>query len=103
MLPEINENIWEIHVWPRCGENFDFYLINDIYFYNSLTNHFEDGKQSIYIQIPESLLVGEKDFISQVIEKKNYIVENRIPILRKIDEENWAVDLKFLREKIGKL
>ena len=81
--PFIDSNIWEIKQWPII-DSF-MYQLNDIYYYNSLVSDLEDKKQSTFIQIPE-ILIGNKEYISIVLDNKDFIISNNIPILEKIND-----------------
>jgi hypothetical protein len=112
MVAFINENIWEINQFPRIGYRYDYYTLNDIFFYNSLEDTtFEHQNKTACVQIPESKILGlgskfnipynekkcsVKDF---VLENKNIIIKNKLPIIRRIYEnetENWYCDLNMI-------
>jgi len=96
----IDCDIWEIKQWPRFGVKHNIYLINDIYYYNSLTSDLENKKQSVFIQLPDFLLQSEND---KKIVKDNIdrIISENIPIVELVDNENWIVNLTFFRGESG--
>jgi len=90
----IDGYVWEVKQWPRAGEKFDFYQLNDIYYYNSLSSDLENKKQSVYIQIPE-LLIDGKENIEFVRNNLKEIIENNIPVVKRINDETWVCDLSL--------
>jgi hypothetical protein len=96
MIPFLDCNIWEVKQWPKIGDNLEYHTLNDIYHYNSLNCLYEDKQQSAYIQIPETLIgnIEEKQII---LDNLDYIVLGEIPVMRKITDENWVIDLKYFK------
>jgi hypothetical protein len=98
--PFIKENVWEVKQWPLEGPNFNIHQINDIYYYDSINSNMELKKQSTYIQIPESL-IGNKEGVRIVIDNLEEIISNNIPVIQRITDENWIVNLTYFRGECG--
>lgn len=98
--PFIEGNVWEVKQWPVFGKNYNIYQINDIYYYDSLNSNIESKKQSVYLQIPEKL-IGNKEHIPVVIENLYQIVSNNIPIIERVNDETWIVNLTYFRGDCG--
>lgn len=95
--PFLNCNIWEVQQYPKLGDNFDFYLLSDIYHHNSL-NINEKKQQSAYIMIPE-FLMGNLENKDIVIKNINEIISKQIPVIKKINDETWVIDLSFFEKR----
>jgi hypothetical protein len=98
----IDEYIWEIHNWPKYGPNLEYHFINDIYYYNSLTCDYEDKKQSTCIQIPEQF-ISKLEHKQTIIDNMDFIKQKQIPVITKISDDEWFIDLQFLRHELGKI
>ena len=97
--PFLNCYIWEIKQYPRFGKEFKYFLINDYYQYNSLTDIREDKQLSPYIQVPENFVKCSDKDKQIVLEKLEEIVQNKIPILKYINDQYWEVDLSWLKQQ----
>jgi hypothetical protein len=95
--PYLNCNIWEIQQYPKSGKNYDFHLLHDIYYHNSLIIN-EQKQQSAYIMIPE-FLIGNLEHKDILIKNKNEIISKKIPVIRKINDETWVIDLSFFETR----
>lgn len=96
--PYLNCNIWEVKQFPRFGKNYEFFILHDIYYHNSLTDINEEKQQSSYIIIPEPLLGNpqQRDIVFNNIDE---IIDNKIPIIKKINDETWVIDLSFFEKR----
>jgi len=91
--PFLDCYIFEVKQWPKYGPNLEHHAIADIYHYNSLNDSFENKKQSPYIQIPEYFV--ENVDIQKLINMKNQIINDNIPIMKMIAEEKWIIDYGY--------
>jgi len=98
--PFIKGNVWEIKQWPLKGEKKSIHQINDIYYYDSINSNMETKQQSVFIQIPEKL-IGNKEYISVVTENLKEIVSKNIPIIERVDDETWIINLTYFRGERG--
>jgi len=99
----IDENIWEIAMFPRTGQYFNKYTLSDIYYYNSATARYNQPKQNI--QIPESLIIGKERDKKFILQYKEIIVANKIPIIINSNIEQWVINspqLDYLRYNLIK-
>lgn len=109
----INENIWEINQFPRCGYIYNYFTLNDIFFYNSLNDRtFEKENKTATVQIPESLIEsldinitysklhnGKITVREFVLANKDIIIKNKYPIIKKEiknNRETWSCDLNMM-------
>lgn len=97
--PYINCYIWEVKQYPKFGREFNHFLINDFYHYNSLTDLREDKQLSPYIQIPEYFVRCSDENRKYVMENLKTIVDEQIPIIKKINDDLWGIDLSFIEKK----
>jgi hypothetical protein len=93
--PFIDCNIWEINMFPKKGDEYNYYTINNIFYYNSLTDKtFERSTAGLIYQIPENIIKNEnKNFI---LKNKDYIIKNKCPVIKKQlinGEDVWSIDL----------
>lgn len=91
----IDGNIWEINMFPKYGVHYNYYVINNIFYYNSLTDKtFEKSVAGLIYQIPENIIKDEnKNFI---LKNKDYIIRNKCPVIKKQiinGEDIWSIDL----------
>ena len=104
MTSFIDDNIWEISMFPRTGQYFNKYTLSDIYHYNSETNvTYNQPKQNI--QIPESLIIGKERDKKFILQYKELIVANKIPIIINSSIEKWVINtpqLDYLRYNLIK-
>lgn len=98
--PFILGNVWEVRQWPLKGVDFNFHQINDIYPYDSINSNIESKQQSVFIQIPENL-IGNKEEIPIVIENLKEIVSKNIPVIQRVDDETWTINLTYFRGERG--
>ena len=93
----LNCNIWSVPLLEQPYLDENFYLVYDVYRYNSMESGIVTFKYDC-VQIPEyeildNHLLNNLDF--------NLINENAIPILRKITElrnEYWKIDLRYYED-----
>jgi hypothetical protein len=88
-LPFLDCNIFSVHNLPVTEE---FYMIENVYHYNSLTSGIIEFKQTT-IQIPEHEI--QNLHLLNTIDT-NIINQYGIPILKRViglDEEYWKIDL----------
>lgn len=86
----IDENIWEINMFPRYGKDSNFYTLLDVYYYNSEEcAKLNSPKQTI--QIPESKIIGLQRDKEYVFSNKKYFIENNIPIVYTDSDDNWVL------------
>jgi hypothetical protein len=112
--PFIDEYVWEIHQFPRCGVHYNYYPINDIFYYNSAEDRtFSRENKLACVQIPENQIVNlnltvfdvpelsktpisVKEFVHKY---KDVIIRNKYPIIRKQifdNRETWICDLNMM-------
>ena len=96
--PYLKCNMWEIKQYPRFGEYFNYFVLNDIFYHNSLGEVNEEKQQSSYIIIPEPLL-GNPQHRDIVFNNIDEIIDNKIPIIKKINDETWVIDLSFFEKR----
>jgi len=89
----LNCNIWSVHSIDQPYINHNFYLVDRVYFYNSLESGIIEFNLEC-IQIPESQikniqLLNDLDF--------NFINKHTIPILHK-NEDTWEIDLTIYED-----
>jgi poly(3-hydroxyalkanoate) synthetase len=108
----IDGNVWVIEYFPVEGVSYNYHMLNNIFYYNSLQDRtFEKYENKIFI--PEKFISGlysnlysenellkgynsVKDF---VIDNKDIIIKNKCFIMKKdiINfRERWSVDLNML-------
>lgn len=93
MKPFIDCYIFEVKQWPKYGPKLEYYALADIYHYNSLEDDREDKKQSPYIQIPENFVKNVD--MEYLLTNLNKIVENNMPIIKRVSDENWEIDFTW--------
>lgn len=108
----IDGNVWVMEYFPVEGVSYNYHMLNDIFYYNSLKDRtFEKYENKIYI--PEEfisglylnvyseheLLKGYNSVKNFIIDNKDIIIKNKYFIMKKdiIDlQEKWSVDLNML-------
>jgi hypothetical protein len=89
-LPFLDCAIFSVHNLPATEE--EFYMVENVYHYNSLISGIVEFKQST-IQIPE-FEIKDLHLLHEVDLK--IINENGIPIIKRVialNEEYWKIDL----------
>ena len=94
--PFINNYIWELKRWPtfRFDEHTNF-VVSQIYHYNSLENKMENMNIN-NIHLPQILIQNFDTFSDTLSKNMSFIIENNIPIVKRIDDDKWFIDDKFL-------
>lgn len=91
----IDDNIWELHMIPKYTPFFNYYIINDIFYYNSLNDRtFERSTAGMFWRVPEKIIKPENRKF--VIENKDYFIKRKCPIIKYeiINKEDiWSIDL----------
>jgi len=86
----LNCNIWSVHPTKQPYIDHNFYLVESVYYYNSLySGIFNFNSECVQIpefEIQEIHLLNNIDF--------NFINKNTIPILYK-NESGWKINLKL--------
>ena len=91
-LPFLDCSIFSVHNLAVTED--DFYMIENVYYYNSLTSGIVEFKQTT-IQIPEYEI--QDLFLLNTIDT-NIINQHGIPVLKRViglNEEYWKIDLTY--------
>jgi hypothetical protein len=90
--PFLDCDIFSVHNLPVTED--EFYMVEDVYHYNSLTSGIVDFKHTT-IQIPEYEI--QDLFLLNTIDT-NIINQHGIPVLKRViglNEEYWKIDLTY--------
>lgn len=94
--PYVDCYIFEVMQWPRYGEHYNYYVLNDIFYFNSLIGASPDKANSRYMKIPEHYILNAE--MEKVLEQKDRIIGK--PVIRKINEQNWTFDTLIIDQEI---
>jgi len=84
----LNCNIWSVHLLKQPYIEHNFYLVSNVYYYNSLNSGIYNFDPEC-IQIPE-FEINDTHLLDGL--DYEYINKHTIPILRHIDNK-WKIDL----------
>ncbi len=93
--PFLDCNIWSVHLINQPYIEYNFYLVENIYHYNSLTT-------GIIVFNPNCIQIPEFEIKNlHLLDGLDYDIINKytIPILHK-HEDRWTIDLRIYNEKI---
>jgi hypothetical protein len=95
----LNCNIWSVPLFDQPYIQDNFYLVQDVYYYNSLESGIITFKYDC-LQIPEfeivnSHILNQKDL--GIIIDFDFINKNLIPILYRNDD-TWQIDLRMYED-----
>jgi hypothetical protein len=93
MKPFLDCNIWSIN--DLTVDDFGFFKIKRIYYYNSNTEEFNTPIPPGFIQIPE-FEIKNLNLLKTI--DFNFINKFEIPILRKDLDGKWTIDLTYYDE-----
>jgi hypothetical protein len=93
MKPFINCNIWSVN--DSVVIDNEFYFVRRVYHYNSDTEEFNNPIPPGFVQIPEFKI---KDL--HLLDNLDYdfINQHRIPIIRKNEQDEWTIDLRYYED-----
>ena len=90
MKPFLDCNIWSV----SCHGIDEYYLVEKVYHYNSLSNTFIDIIPG-HIQIPE-FEIHDLNLLDQV--DFNIVNASFIPIIKRTTNDRWSIDLKYYEQ-----
>ena len=79
---------------PKYTLSYNYYIINDIFYYNSLNDRTFERSGDMFWRIPEKIIKHENTKF--VIENKDYFIKRKCPIIKYeiIDNKDiWSIDL----------
>jgi hypothetical protein len=91
MDASIKDYLWVIRLFPISWEVRNYYLLENVFFYDSTENE-DFSRKEIGAYIPEKLLIGDPEQIEYVRNNWKRLLDNKIPVL-KYENKQWQVDL----------